>query len=113
VQDKHIRDGQQLFVGNLSYDLTDQELADAFAEFAGVETATVVKDRETGKPRRFGFVTLLDSADVELAIEKCRDLYLRGRKIRVERANARTIGGAQRVTRMPGTRMGRWNEKWS
>jgi RNA recognition motif-containing protein len=96
VGDKQHTDGRRLFVGNLSYEATDRELADLFADFVAVEEAVVVKDRESGKARGFGFVTLVRAGDVDLATERCRDLYLRGRRIRVDKAAARSGEGGQR-----------------
>jgi len=83
----------KLFVGGLAWATTDDSLRDAFGEF-DVSDAVVLKDRETGRSRGFGFVTVSDSK-VNDAIGKWDNNELDGRRIRVQVAAARE-GGSSR-----------------
>jgi len=84
---------QKLFVGGLSWNTTDADLAGAFERFGEVIEATVITDRETGRSRGFGFVTLGDGADLGTAIKEMDGAQLDGRAIRVNEARERTGGG--------------------
>lgn len=79
----------RLFVGGLSWNTTDDMLRSAFEACCAVEEATVVVERDTGRSRGFGFVTLSDPAAVGLAIEKMDGSLLDGRSLRVDRAQGR------------------------
>ena len=54
-----------IYVGNLSYDMTDSELKELFSEFGAVTSAKVITDRETGKAKGFGFVEMIDKDEAE------------------------------------------------
>lgn len=84
---------QKLFVGGLSWNTTDADLGAAFERFGEVIEATVITDRETGRSRGFGFVTLGDGADLATAIKEMDGAQLDGRAIRVNEARERTGGG--------------------
>jgi RNA recognition motif-containing protein len=77
----------------LSWNTTDAELSGAFERFGEVLEATVITDRETGRSRGFGFVTLGDGADLATAIKEMDGAELDGRRIRVNEARERTGGG--------------------
>jgi len=77
-----------LYVGNLPWSLTEEELADAFAGCAPVEAARIITDRETGKSRGFGFVEVSE-ADAPKAIETMNGYELKGRKLIVNEARPR------------------------
>lgn len=79
----------RLFVGSLSFDTTSESLREAFEEFGKVIEAVVVTDRDTGKSRGFGFVTLEDSKDAKRAIAELSDSELDGRRIVVNTATDR------------------------
>jgi len=83
----------KLFVGGLNWDTSDPSLADAFAPFGGVVDAKVITDRETGRSRGFGFVTLDSSEGVARAIAEMDGAMLDGRSIRVSAANDRPQRG--------------------
>jgi RNA recognition motif-containing protein len=83
---------KKLFVGNLNYRTTDQQLHDAFAEIGSVESATVITDRETGRSRGFGFVEMGTEDEAQQAIQQLNDTMLDGRTIRVAEANPRQGG---------------------
>ncbi|KAG2749060.1 hypothetical protein P692DRAFT_20805446 [Suillus brevipes Sb2] len=83
----------KVYVGNLSWNTTDDSLRQAFGEFGQVTDAIVMKDRETGRSRGFGFVTFNGSEDAEAAIQGMNEQELDGRRLRVNLANARPSGG--------------------
>jgi RNA recognition motif-containing protein len=75
----------KLYVGNLDYGTTDSDLQDYFARFGGVEKAIVIMDRETGRSRGFGFVTMADETALEEVL-KIEAHELSGRNLKVNRA---------------------------
>ncbi|HZZ28604.1 MAG TPA: RNA-binding protein [Pirellulales bacterium] len=82
---------KNLYVGNLAFGVTSEELREAFAEFGNVTSATVVMDRETGRSRGFGFVEMSEGG--EQAIEKLNGTDLKGRNITVNEARPREERG--------------------
>ncbi|KAI5782361.1 hypothetical protein DFH27DRAFT_488033 [Peziza echinospora] len=83
----------KLFVGGLSWLTDDNALRAAFEEFGQVEEAVVLKDRETGRSRGFGFVRFTSEAEANKAIEGLDGQELDGRRIRVYMASNRGGGG--------------------
>jgi len=85
--------GTRLFIGNLSYNVNEQELRDAFTnEGIEVRSVRVALDRETGRPRGFAFVETATDEGAKASIEKLSGRLLQGRPIIVEEAQAR-VGG--------------------
>ncbi|KAI8622660.1 hypothetical protein BC830DRAFT_1056224, partial [Chytriomyces sp. MP71] len=82
----------QLFVGNLSWGTTDDSLHQAFSQFGQVQDTIVLKDRETGRSRGFGFVTMESADEAQAAIDAMNEQELDGRTIRVNIANDRPAG---------------------
>jgi cold-inducible RNA-binding protein len=85
-----------IFVGNLSYQVTEDDLRSAFAEFGAVERVSIVRDRESGQPRGFAFVEMTDAGEAETAMAAMNGRDIRGRKINVNEARpreARSGGG--------------------
>jgi RNA recognition motif-containing protein len=82
---------KNLYVGNLPYDTTADDLRDAFSEFGAVSRAQVISDRETGRSRGFGFVEMEDGADT--AIESMNGKDFQGRRLTVNEAKSRSEGG--------------------
>ena len=80
--------GSKLYVGNLSFDTTDQELEQAFSEHGEIASAIVVKDRQTDRSRGFGFVEFAQEADAQTAKEAMNDKELGGRALKVDEARA-------------------------
>lgn len=80
---------KKLYVGNLSYSVTDSSLEDQFSEFGAVVEAVVVQDRETGRSRGFGFVTMNDAAEADAAIEAMNGKEVDGRSLTVNEARPR------------------------
>jgi RNA recognition motif-containing protein len=78
---------KNLYVGNLSFDTTEGNLRDAFAQFGTVTSASVVMDRETGRSRGFGFVEMSDGGDE--AIAAMDGAELQGRTLKVNEARPR------------------------
>lgn len=83
----------RLYVGNLSYQVTDRELRDAFAAHVGVQNAEVCRDKASGQSRGFGFVELMMESDGEAAVSAMNGADLRGRNIRVEIAKPKNGRG--------------------
>ena len=78
-----------IYVGNLPYSLTDDELREAFAAFGEVKSAKVIMDRETGRSKGFGFVEMDDTSQAEEAIRVLNGHDLKGRPLRVSEARPR------------------------
>lgn len=78
-----------LYVGNLSYDMNERDLSGAFEQFGDVASARLVTDRDTGRPRGFGFVEMADKKSGLAAIEGLHNQELGGRRIVVNEARAR------------------------
>ncbi|CAG8225930.1 unnamed protein product [Penicillium salamii] len=83
----------KLFIGGLSWNTDDQSLRQRFEEFGVVEDATVVKDRDTGRSRGFGFVRYSTDEEATAALEAMNNQEFDGRTIRVDRATERAAGG--------------------
>ncbi|MCB1234705.1 MAG: RNA-binding protein [Verrucomicrobiae bacterium] len=82
----------KLYIGNLSYDLSEAELREALAEFEPILDVHLPKDRETGQPRGFAFVTLMNREAGEAAIQALDGHELAGRRLRVNEAEDRGGG---------------------
>ena len=80
---------KKLYVGNLSYDTTDETLREFFSKVGTVEEAVVLKDQVSGRSRGFGFVTM-DDAGGDTAIQTLNDQELDGRNIKVNEARPKT-----------------------
>ena len=85
--------GKKLFVGNLSFDTTTQDLEALFAQIGPCESAAVVTDRATGRSRGFGFVEMASASDAQKAIADLNGKELHGRTINVNEAREREGGG--------------------
>lgn len=90
--------GRRLYVGNLAWTVTDQDLQDAFSEVGRVESSQVIIDRATNRSRGFGFVEMSSDQEAETAVKKLNGRDIKGRPIRVNEAQARNNnrGGSQR-----------------
>ncbi|KAL4897711.1 hypothetical protein BDV59DRAFT_168405 [Aspergillus ambiguus] len=83
----------KLFIGNLSWHTTDESLRAAFEQFGPVHDSVVVKDRDTGRSRGFGFITFGSEEEAQKAIDGMNEAELDGRNIRVNVANPSTRSG--------------------
>jgi len=81
--------GQRLYVGNLSFDTNAEAVRTLFAEVGEVTDVHIVMDRETGRSRGFGFVTMGTPAEAERAITALNGTVLEGRPLRVNEAEDR------------------------
>ena len=79
----------KIYVGNLSFDTDEAALRDAFAQHGDVEEAVIITDRETGRSRGFGFVTMPDDGQGRAAIEAMNGQSLDGRSLNVNEARPR------------------------
>ncbi|HOE65994.1 MAG TPA: RNA-binding protein [Candidatus Hydrogenedentes bacterium] len=75
-----------IYVGNLSYSTTEDDLRNAFEAYGQVNAARVMMDRETGKPRGFGFVEMADANEAQAAIAALNGQDLQGRTLKVNEA---------------------------
>jgi len=85
--------GKKLYVGNLSYQITDAELEQLFTEFGAVQSAQVIQDRETGRSKGFGFVEMSTDAEAQAAIKGLHDKEHQGRPLTVNEARPREERG--------------------
>jgi len=83
----------KLFVGGLAWHTDENALRQKFEEFGAVEEAVVVKDRDTGRSRGFGFVRYGQESDADAAIAAMNNVEFDGRTIRVDKASDRGSGG--------------------
>jgi len=79
----------KVYVGNLSYNLTSEQLGQVFAEAGEVTEATVITDKYSGRSKGFGFVEFASDADAQKAIEMFNDKEIEGRKLVVNIARPR------------------------
>lgn len=82
----------KIFVGNLSWDVTEQDLRQAFEAYGQVESATIVTDKYSGQPRGFGFVEMPAKAEAQSAISALNGKELKGRPVSVNEARPRPEG---------------------
>lgn len=82
-----------IFVGNLSYTTTHDELYDVFAEFGQVERVSIMTDRETGQSRGFAFVEMYDREEADKAIEHLNGYELNGRALNVNESRPKPHSG--------------------
>jgi len=85
-----------IYVGNLAYESTEDDLREAFSAFGQVESVSVIKDKITGRSKGFGFVTMPVQEEAEKAINGMNEKSLQGRRIRVNEARPKTEGGGGR-----------------
>ena len=78
-----------IYVGNLDFKLTEQELNDLFSEFGEVESARIITDKYSGRSKGFGFVTMEDNAQATEAIESLNGREVNNRPLTVNEARPR------------------------
>ena len=89
-----------IYVGNLSYDVTEADLRSAFEAFGAVTSVNLIKDQYSGQPRGFGFVEMPSASDAQAAIAGLHGKALMGRTLTVNEARPRE--GGSRPERRPG-----------
>src|SRR3954469_3754345 len=84
---------KNIYVGNLTWDATSDDLLALFQEFGTVVRAQVISDRETGRSRGFGFVEMPNDTEAQAAIEGLHEKPFRGRKLNIREAEPRSARG--------------------
>ena len=85
-----------IYVGNLSFDATEADIENAFSEYGAVKSVTIIKDRETGRSRGFGFVEMQDQQAGQQAISALNLQQIAGRAVTVNEARPREDRGGGR-----------------
>lgn len=83
-----------IFVGNLSYQTTQDDLLSAFSAYGSVERVNIITDRDSGQPRGFAFVEMTEKRDAETAIAQLNGAELHGRAMNVNEARPKPAGGS-------------------
>ena len=90
----------KIYVGNLSYSVTEEDLRQAFEGFGQVESATIIKDQSSGQSKGFGFIEMPSKEEAQAAISGLNGKEIKGRKLNVNEARPQTDnrrgGGAGR-----------------
>ncbi|MBV9083123.1 MAG: RNA-binding protein [Acidobacteriaceae bacterium] len=82
-----------IFVGNLSFQTTQDDLVAAFSQFGSVERVNIITDRDSGQSRGFAFVEMTERRDAETAISQLNGTQLNGRTLNVNEARPKAQGG--------------------
>lgn len=89
-----------MYIGNLAYNVTEEDLTAAFSEFGKVESVNIIKDRFTGQSKGFGFVDMPDNSEADKAIKALNNSRLKDRDIKVNQARPKSGGrGGRRPPR--------------
>jgi len=80
----------RIYVGNLTYSVTDEDLREIFGEYGDLTTAEVIKDKFSGQSKGFGFVDMPDNSEAEAAIKELNESMFKGRKLTVNEARPRS-----------------------
>jgi RNA recognition motif-containing protein len=78
-----------IYVGNLPYSITEDDLNDAFSEFGNVDSVSIIKDKFSGQSKGFGFVEMPNDSEAEEAIKALNERDFKGRNLRVNQAKPR------------------------
>ena len=79
----------KIYVGNLSYDVTESDIEQAFGEFGAVKSVNLLKDKQTGQPKGFGFVEMAEVSEGQTAIKEMNGKEFMGRELKVDQAKER------------------------
>ena len=85
--------GKKLYVGNLTYQVREEELEQLFSQFGTVQSAQIIQDRDTGRSKGFGFVEMDTDAEAQAAIQGLHDQEHNGRRLTVNEAKPREDRG--------------------
>jgi RNA recognition motif-containing protein len=83
----------KIYVGNMPFSMTEDQLRQLFEEFGEVDSVNVITDRDTGRPRGFAFVEIVDDDAAGKAIEALHDREVEGRRLNVNKARPRENRG--------------------
>jgi RNA recognition motif-containing protein len=78
-----------IYVGNLSYEMNEEDLRSSFEDHGGVYSAKIIMDRETGRSKGFGFVEMPDESEATAAIRELNEAMVNGRPLKVNEAKPR------------------------
>jgi RNA recognition motif-containing protein len=84
-----------IYVGNLSYEVTEEDLRETFEAFGEVTSVKIITDKHSGQSKGFGFVEMPEKGDGQSAINSLKDKDLKGRKLNVNEARPRSGSGRQ------------------
>jgi cold-inducible RNA-binding protein len=93
---------KKLYVGNLSYEVTEEDLSQLFNQCGQVSSAVIVKDQSSGRSKGYGFVEMVNADEATHAISRMQGWDLRGRTIQVNEAEERPDGAARPRGEDPG-----------
>jgi len=104
----------KLYVGNLAYSVSNDDLHELFSQVGQVQSATVIMDKFSGQSKGFGFVEMTSSEEAATAIAQFNDTELKGRNIKVNEAKPREsgFGGGNRDRNSGGGGGGGRNKRW-
>lgn len=104
----------KLYVGNLAYSVSNDDLQELFAQIGQVQSATVITDKFSGQSKGFGFVEMTTAEEVANAIRQLNDSELKGRNIKVNEAKPResSFGGGNRGGNGGGGGASRGRNRW-
>jgi RNA recognition motif-containing protein len=85
-----------IFVGNLTEEVSENDLREVFEKFGQVESVNILKDRFSGKSKGFGFLKMPSKDEAQTAIKETNGSDLKGAALRVDEAHPRPVGGARR-----------------
>ena len=102
----------KIYVGNLSYDVSEEDLKETFESFGEIESVKIIKDNYSGRSKGFGFIEMPNNADAQSAINGLNEKELKGRTLNVNKARPRNenrsgrgeFGGGRRGGRQGGGR---------
>ena len=78
-----------IYIGNLPYTVTDEELKEMFSEFGQVDSVNIIKDKFSGQSKGFGFVEMPDNSEADSAIKGLNESQIKGRTVKVNQARPR------------------------
>lgn len=84
-----------IYVGNLHYEINEDQLKEIFEEYGEVTSSKIITDRETGRSKGFGFIEMANDEEANNAMGELNDAELKGRNMRVNEARERTGGGGR------------------
>ena len=79
----------KLYIGNLSYSTTEQEIVELLSQYGTADSVQLIKDRHTGQSKGFGFIEMNDNSEADAAIKALNDSNFKGRKLKLNQAQPR------------------------
>lgn len=93
LQPSEVKMGKKLYIGNLSFQATEQDLSESFAQFGTVESCRIITDRDTGRSKGFAFVEMSTDQEAADVIEKMNGASLDGRPLKISEARPQESRG--------------------